>query len=929
MAQLPKLHAERVAAQAAAYQQETVTLEAAHAAECAIVDNLNAEIQRRSDEEYDRLTEPLREHNAQLMAAARHQHDLALQQWQKQYQLAIMEWESMQLPTEEPLSGSKARIPKLRLSTLQPEDSAEQLSSSFLPTSQARPTAVAAPPPQPAQQDRDPLTSTAPSTASTPSQLGQAVPGHQAAAVSGPVSVKRASAMSLREPASVQSADQVGAPNSGADQPAVQMQGGRQSVDLEGAAGAESQASDAIFADVQQVSHTFSQLSSRQQSQQLQEQVQSLNLGAQQAQHDQQVQQGTGLLASQRLNSGPQQAQHDEAETPASEPDASSSSATAAGRSRPEASVYAARDLTVLEQYEADVVQAYVSSFVAEAMMQQALPAAATAVVREQHEAAVAQVQQRNADTRQQHLEEVKAERAAWEEHEANVKRWKVSKTELEAAYASELAEARTSHQQRVARLRRQWEKEQKVLQTEYKRRVDVEQAQHDVACEPIRQRNTERHEAAARRVEQRKHIEKANEDLVLAAQQLHQQRLYEAQAILSTQLVVARQQHAEVCVQLQKDHAAAQQAALQEHAMQKAVIGKWNDQATLEARGRYSAEVARLQKAHNHHSEAIQAQHNLVCQQVRQHNEAIWPQVTVATAAQQELDRVGRFIEHIRFCAEKMEIGVNFVPETPNLDRVVEMRALTEALHRAFPDLTPDQYPWPNTQGGGVDGVVRGGWPAPQRTRTSASTAQQALDKIRQAALPRSRPQSARGFDTGQQAAETAQVILDSWQATAQPLTHTSTTLAGVSYRPQTSSPSPRPSTARPATPRATHHTPKSRPATAHAKASKSSSVAVTVKSSGLLAAAAAVSGADSAQLSIAHFSHVQHQSGRRSVSPISGGSTGVTPSPAQTPCSVLSRPNTAGPRRGYQPARRAFDVAEVNSCLQRHKLAAMHSLR
>ena len=48
-----------------------------------------------------------------------------------------------------------------------------------------------------------------------------------------------------------------------------------------------------------------------------------------------------------------------------------------------------------------------------------------------------------------------------------------------------------------------------------------------------------------------------------------------------------------------------------------QAVIGKWNDQATLEARGRYSAEVARLQKAHNHHCEAIQAQHNLVCQQV------------------------------------------------------------------------------------------------------------------------------------------------------------------------------------------------------------------------------------------------------------------------------------------------------------------------
>ena len=99
------------------------------------------------------------------------------------------------------------------------------------------------------------------------------------------------------------------------------------------------------------------------------------------------------------------------------------------------------------------------------------------------------------------------------------------------------------------------------------------------------------------------------------------------------------------------------------------------------------------------------------------------------------------------RVCAEMMEIGVNYIPETPNLDRVVEMSALTEALHKAFPHLTPDQYPWPNTQDRGAGGVskgaVRGAWPAPPKTRTSASSAQQALDRIRQAALP-SRPQSA-----------------------------------------------------------------------------------------------------------------------------------------------------------------------------------------
>ena len=43
-----------------------------------------------------------------------------------------------------------------------------------------------------------------------------------------------------------------------------------------------------------------------------------------------------------------------------------------------------------------------------------------------------------------------------------------------------------------------------------------------------------------------------------------------QAQAALSTQLVVARQQHADVCMQLQKEHAALQQAAVQEHTLQK-----------------------------------------------------------------------------------------------------------------------------------------------------------------------------------------------------------------------------------------------------------------------------------------------------------------------------------------------------------------------
>lgn len=46
MARLPRLHAQRVAAEAAAYEQEAATLRAAHEADCAIVRKLNADLQR-------------------------------------------------------------------------------------------------------------------------------------------------------------------------------------------------------------------------------------------------------------------------------------------------------------------------------------------------------------------------------------------------------------------------------------------------------------------------------------------------------------------------------------------------------------------------------------------------------------------------------------------------------------------------------------------------------------------------------------------------------------------------------------------------------------------------------------------------------------------------------------------------------------------
>ena len=57
----------------------------------------------------------------------------------------------------------------------------------------------------------------------------------------------------------------------------------------------------------------------------------------------------------------------------------------------------------------------------------------------------------------------------------------------------------------------------------------------------------------------------------------------------------------------------------------------------------------------------------------------AAWP--GLGTAAELLLDNpfhlflLQAFAEHIKFCANKLQLGVNFLPNTPNYDRVVEMQ--------------------------------------------------------------------------------------------------------------------------------------------------------------------------------------------------------------------------------------------------------------
>lgn len=92
------------------------------------------------------------------------------------------------------------------------------------------------------------------------------------------------------------------------------------------------------------------------------------------------------------------------------------------------------------------------------------------------------------------------------------------------------------------------------------------------------------------------------------------------------------------------------------------------------------------------------------------------YAQVKIARLAAIELGRVLAFAEHIRFCANKYGLGVNFMPNTPNYDRVVEMQALNESLMKAFPDMPSDNYPWPDHERRGTKGT---GWVAAPEARS------------------------------------------------------------------------------------------------------------------------------------------------------------------------------------------------------------------
>ncbi|KAK9813278.1 hypothetical protein WJX72_011826 [[Myrmecia] bisecta] len=363
-------------------------------------------------------------------------------------------------------------------------------------------------------------------------------------------------------------------------------------------------------------------------------------------------------------------------------------------------------------------------SAIATAVNQMALSAARAAFDQQRQHA-----RQHNAWLREMHAAEVAVYRAAKLGHEEALSQWVATKLADEKQHSEALVAARAQHTALVAQQRLEWADTQEALREEYEQHVEACKQAHAQECSAVEERNRERQKRRDVVIAERERVTDINDKRIAEAQAAYDQQCAEIKAAQAGHLREAQQQHTQACDKLRQNHDAAFAAVQQKYLQHKAAVTEWNDQANAAARARFQAAVTKLLAEHEAELAAARAAHAAELGEVRQRNELVLPAVRVATAAQAELDRVAAFMAHIRSCAIKMEIGVNYVPATPNLDRVVEMQTLTDALERTFPDLDVASYPWPRRE---ADSKLKGAWTgqAPPTERESGANA--AIAEIR-----------------------------------------------------------------------------------------------------------------------------------------------------------------------------------------------------
>ncbi|GIM02642.1 hypothetical protein Vretimale_7429, partial [Volvox reticuliferus] len=373
-----------------------------------------------------------------------------------------------------------------------------------------------------------------------------------------------------------------------------------------------------------------------------------------------------------------------------------------------------------VEEYRKAVYEAYANGLVRDVVYGGAVRVAANLALMDNAEARylaeVDRINAENARLRQLHASEVEEKKAKEEAHANAIRRWEETKEALTRQHQADREKARAEHEANIIRLKAEWRaKTQQVLELNDARLTEAE-AMHEALVEQVKENNRRHKDDHTELLRQRKEVEATNLSRLAEAKAVHKVRL-EARTAENERLIkTAMEEHQATCVRLQEEYEEGKAQAEVDHAELCAFLKAANEQLTDEARRRYQEALAGVQAAYEADCAAVREAHTRDLERVKRFNQEIWPKVHVARLAQAELGRVQVFAEHIRHCANKFELGVNLMPNTPNFDRVVEMQALTEGLAKAFPDMPPQLLPWPEHERRLEPGT---GWVASPPTRS------------------------------------------------------------------------------------------------------------------------------------------------------------------------------------------------------------------
>jgi len=360
-----------------------------------------------------------------------------------------------------------------------------------------------------------------------------------------------------------------------------------------------------------------------------------------------------------------------------------------------------ARNQIQNQSYTTTVITGFVDSFWDEVVVKAAAAAAANVLenrrIEENFQKALIAAAAETVRLKEEHKSEVGARHQREDEHRAAMMHWEDSRDAALKAHERRRLIHREAFDANVASMLRAWETRKREVEAANELRDQEAKAAYQMLLEDIVEANKAHLVAFQKLLEQRSEVEAENAKRLEEAKAAHEVKRKALAVANQQRLQEIQENHVQLCALLTAEHEEAQQQALLEHQMMRDFLLAKDEEALTEARKKFQEVVQEAAALYEEECEEARAAHTAALEEVRQFNDEIWPKVRIAAIAEVELGRVQAFAEHIKYCANKFELGVNLLPDTPNFERVVEMSALTDALRKAYVDIPREgDYPWP-----------------------------------------------------------------------------------------------------------------------------------------------------------------------------------------------------------------------------------------